>query len=51
MTKTEKEQIRKLTFAGLFFLFMQRDKEQISRGILLSSLVCLIAIFVYMFLL
>jgi|OM-RGC.v1.031168332 hypothetical protein len=37
--------------AGLFFLFMRFDREQISRGILFSSLLCLLLIFIYRFLL
>lgn len=37
--------------AGLFFLFIRLDKEAISRGILLASVFCLIAIFIYRFLL
>lgn len=37
--------------AGLFFLFIRMDKEVISRGILFASVVCLIAIFIYRFIL
>jgi uncharacterized membrane protein YozB (DUF420 family) len=36
--------------AGLFFLFMRWQKEEISRGILLASVVCLLVIFGYRFL-
>lgn len=33
--------------AGLFFLFMRFGKEQTSKGILMASVVSLLAIFVY----
>ncbi len=36
--------------AGLFFLFLKLDKENISQGILFTSVLYLIAIFVYWFL-
>lgn len=37
--------------AGLFFLFLRFHKEDISRGILVMSVIYLIAIFIYRFLL
>lgn len=37
--------------AGMFFIFLKLDKEEISRGILIMSVVYLVAIFIYRFLL
>lgn len=37
--------------AALFFLFLRLDKEEVSRGILFISVLYLLAIFIYRFLL
>ncbi len=37
--------------AGLFFIFLRFDKEDISRGILFISVIYLLGIFIYRFLL